>query len=694
MAKDLLFEIGTEEIPAGFMKRALSDLSELADKKLGEARIKYEEINTYGTPRRLTLFIKALEERQEDIEEEVKGPSKKVAFDADGNPTKAAIGFAKSQGVSPEELTTKELKGTEYIYALKKESGQATEAILTELLPDIVTSMSFPKTMRWGDLDFKFVRPIHWLIALYGSERIGFELAGIKTDYYTRGHRFLSKEPIEISEPKDYFASLKDEYVIADQRERKEIIREQIDKLAASHGGRIQEDEELLEEINYLVEYPTALCGSFDESYLRLPKEVLITPMKEHQRYYPVLNEQGELMNKFITVRNGNSDYLDVVQRGNEKVLEARLADAKFFYDEDLKTKLEDQVKKLENVTFHEDIGTVKEKLNRMIDLTSYLAEKIGADKETKNTADRVARLAKGDLVTNMVYEFPELQGIMGAYYAKAHGESEEVCNGIREHYLPKSADDELPKTDAGWLVSFADKLDTIVDCFAIGIQPTGSQDPYALRRQSLAIIHLILDREVHLNLDEILTDAYDRLAKDIKPKIERPELVKVMTEFFYQRMRSVLDDKNHRYDVVDAVLASGNKDLLAIAKWADALSSFREDEQFQKLLIGFNRVANLAKKGNEVQVAENLLTEDAEIKLYQQFVAARERANQLLEKGELVSVLKELAGLQPVIDSFFEDIMVMVEDEKIKNNRLALLENIKGFVVSMVDLTKIVESK
>ncbi|MGF7185505.1 glycyl-tRNA synthetase beta chain [Desulfitispora alkaliphila] len=691
MTKDLLFEIGTEEIPAGFMKRALSDLGKIAQEKLQEARVDFEQIKTYGTPRRLTLIVENLAEKQLDMEEEVKGPSVKVAFDQTEEPTKACLGFAKGQGVSPGDLIKKEVKGVEYVYAIKREAGKDTATILPELLPDIIKSMSFPKTMRWGDSEFRFVRPIHWIVSLYGTEFVPFEIAGIKSDRLTRGHRFLSKGEIEISEPSLYFKALEDAWVIVDQERRRSIIEEQINQLAKQQGGKVSKDSQLLEEITHLVEYPTALCGNFEESYLELPKEALITSMKEHQRYYPVVDETGNLLNKFITVRNGDSNYLEVVQRGNEKVLEARLADARFFYTEDLKTPLEQQVKKLENIVFHEEIGTVAEKVKRMIDMTDYLAKHIKATDQTKEEANRVATIAKGDLVSHMVYEFPELQGVMGAYYAKAHGESGEVSRGIREHYLPRYAGDDLPQTESGWIVSFADKLDTIVDCFGIGIQPTGSQDPYALRRQALAIISLVLNKRVKLSLEQLLADAYDRLAQDIEPKVAKDQLVKTVVEFFKQRMKGYLNEAGHRYDVVEAVLGTDSSDFVQIDSWAKALSEFRVNEQFQALLTGFNRVANLAKKGDSVKVSPDLLEESAEKELYDKFSHAKNKIDQLIKQEQLVDALVEIAKLQPAIDKFFEEIMVMVDDEALKNNRLALLKSIESYVYKYVDLTKVV---
>ncbi len=691
MARDLLLEIGTEEIPAGFMEKALADLRELTAKALSGERISYDSIEVYGTPRRLAFIVRAVAERQADVEEEMKGPSKKVGVDQTGNFTKAAEGFARGQGVEPSSLYFKELNGVEYIYALKKESGQATKNILTRVLPGIISGLSFPKTMRWGNYEMRFVRPIRWLVALYGQELIQFNITDITTAKYTYGHRFLAKEPLIIPEPSQYLEVLKSGFVIADQAERKKLIWQQILDLAAQEGGSVEEDLELLEEVNYLVEYPTPLCGSFADDYLNLPVEVLITPMREHQRYFPVFDKQGKLMNKFITVRNGNGEHLDTVRQGNEKVLAARLADAKFFYDEDLKNPLESLLPKLADITFQESLGTVLEKVNRVENLTKYLAERLAVDSKSRAQALRIARLAKADLVTNMVYEFPELQGIMGAYYATANGESAEISQGIKEHYYPRFAGDLLPQGIPGWLVSIADKLDTIVGCFGVGIQPTGSQDPYALRRQALAICHLLLQRKTEVTLAELLEAAYDNLSAKVQLKLRKAELIQEVSEFFFQRMRNILNDKGHRYDVIEAVLAPKNTDLINIIQWADALTKFRQEIGFNSLLTGFTRVSNLAKKGSGGLVVAELLVEPAEHQLAQVLEVVTKQVDVLVADKQYLSALQELSKIQEPIDKFFNEIMVMVEDENIKLNRLALLNSITHLLIDKIDLTKIV---
>lgn len=691
MARDLLLEIGTEEIPAGFMEKALEDLQQLTIKELTEQRIIWEQIDTYGTPRRLTIFIHNVAEKQADVEEEVKGPSKKVGVDAQGNFTKAAQGFARGQGIELEQTYFKEVNGVEYLFGLKKETGGETATLLPQLLPNIITNLTFPKTMRWGEHQMRFVRPIRWLLALYGEEVMEFELTGIASGAFTYGHRFLTDKPLSVNKPSDYLTVLENGYVIADQKRRRTIIWEQILQLAQDEGGQVKEDDQLLEEVTYLVEYPTALCGTFDEEYLKLPVEVLITSMREHQRYFPVFTKGGKLVNKFITVRNGNSEYIDTVRRGNEKVLAARLADAKFFYEEDLKIPLAERLNKLEDITFQESLGTVLAKVQRVTELTSYLADCLEISPQEKAEALKVASLAKTDLVTNMVYEFPELQGIMGAYYAAAHGESPAICEGIKEHYYPRFAGDVLPQGTAGLLVSMADKLDTIVGCFGVGIKPTGSQDPYGLRRQALAVSHLLLHKGWSVPLVQLLEATYHEIDKEIKLNIPKEKLIPEILEFFSQRIKNILADRGHRYDVIEAVIATGNINLIEMIQWAEALSEFRENPRFNSLLTGYNRASNLAKKGTETSIQPELFVESAEIQLYNAYKEIKEQVNAAIEEKKYTKVLTELAHLQDPIDNFFNQIMVMVEDEKIKNNRLALLNSITDLIKGRIDLTKIV---
>ncbi|MDD2497397.1 MAG: glycine--tRNA ligase subunit beta [Desulfitobacteriaceae bacterium] len=691
MAKDLLFEIGTEEIPARFMSPALKQMRELAENGLNEARLEYAKINVYGTPRRLALLVEGLAEKQTDLEMEVKGPSQKAAFDAEGKPTKAALGFARGQGVDPAELVVKDTPAGPYVFATKKSIGQPAETVLTPILLNIIHKLYFPKPMRWGSLDMRFARPIRWLVALFGSEVLPLELDDQKAGRTTRSHRFLGQGPIELAHPGEYLAKLKENYVIADQNERKAIIWAGIEQVAQDNGGRVVKDEELLEEVTYLLEYPTALCGKFEEKYLDLPKEVLITPMREHQRYFPVLDAEGNLLPKFITVRNGLPEHIEIVTAGNEKVLKARLADAEFFYTEDLKKNLEDNVPKLKSIVFHETLGSLYAKVERVIKLSAFIGEEMGLKAQDLADIKRAALLSKADLVSNVVYEFPELQGIMGEYYARHHGENQTVSTAIREHYLPRFAGDDLPQAKAGIAVGIADKLDSIVGFFGMDIQPTGSQDPYALRRQALGIVNTILHHNLEISLDTLVAKAYSLLAEQVSFKNDKEKVAADINSFFKQRMDNILTERGIRYDVINAVLAAGIENLSDTRDKASALSDFKEASEFEELIAGFTRAANLAKNAVHTNVDEKLFSNKEETGLYHAFREVKEKADGFLTQKNYQEAFRAIAELRRPVDEFFTAVMVMVEDEKVKENRLALLKNIADYVTGIADLSQLV---
>lgn len=673
------------------MEATLSQLKKITEEKLAEERLVFKEVSTYGTPRRLALYVTGLEEKQEDLVEEVKGPSQRVAFDEEGRPTKAAKGFARSQGVAVEELVVKETRGGAYVYAIKKKEGIPTIQVLPSLLPQLIRGLSFPKPMRWGNGEMRFARPIRWLVALYGEEVVGFSLAGLVADRLTRGHRFLCPEPIVLKQPADYFSELEKGFVIVDQNRRRQMIWEQVQNLAEEIGGRVEPDEELLEEVTYLVEYPTALVGSFAEEYLQLPEEVLITPMREHQRYFPVRDREGRLLNRFITVRNGTSDHLEIVREGNEKVLRARLADAKFFYQEDLKYRLADKVEKLKEIVFQERLGTVWDKVERLKPLTRYLITVLGMDAGLIPAAERAAYLCKADLVTNMVYEFPELQGIMGYYYARHDGEEDRVSMAIREHYLPRFAGDVLPQSPLGMVLSIADRIDSIVGCFAVGIQPTGSQDPYALRRQALGICNIILERGLEFSLHQLIRQAYGLYRDKTELEFSEAEVVEQVGSFFRQRLENILEEKGIRYDVVKAVVSAQWDDLYDAYLRAVAVQEFRQDPGFEELLTAFNRAGNLAGKAEVGSVNPELFEEKVEMELYDAFARVKERGEPLLNGRSYAAALKEIASLREPIDNFFNGVMVMVEDARLRNNRLALLKQITDYILRIADLSQIV---
>lgn len=724
----LLFEIGTEEIPAKFMPNILAQLKELAEKKMTELRIPFESVKTYGTPRRMTFIASGVAEAQEDSTVEAKGPSAKIAFvngDIHGEPSKAAQGFARGQGVDVKELVVRD----NYVYAIKHLAGQPVKELLPGLLMDILTSLNFPKNMRWADHDFKFVRPIRWLVALFGEEVIPVEITGVKSGKFSRGHRFLRRSAVdaamehesfidaakavlgnaaakaknavasaalgtygavEIPNADAYEKTLYDNFVMVDQDARRELIRQQVTDMGVAEGGHAEINEDLLEEVNYLVEWPTALCGNFEDKFLALPKECIITPMREHQRYFPVLAEDGSLLNKFITVRNGGKEHLDIVAHGNERVLRARLSDAEFFFDEDRKQSLADRLEKLKTVSFQEGLGNMNDKSNRLVQAADMLAMAINA-KVDKEKLERAALLCKCDLVTGMVIEFTELQGVMGREYAKLDGEAPEVALGIYEHYLPRFAGDELPKTDIGRLVGIADKLDNICATFSRGLAPTGSQDPYALRRQALGIINILLDANYHVSMYKVIAGSLYLLNI---PAEETKKLVPQIAEFLKQRLRNLMIDQGIRYDVVDAVMAEErNDDFADLVARAQALNSFVAAEEAPALIQAATRVANLCKKiEEETAINPQLFVAPAEGALHDAAVASSKEVLAATVKYDYAAVLAEATKLVAPINKFFEDVMVMDEDVRVKNNRLALLSAVKDITHAVGDLSAIVQ--
>lgn len=724
----LLFEIGTEEIPAKFMPNILAQLKELAEKKMTELRIPFESVKTYGTPRRMTFIASGVAEAQEDSTVEAKGPSAKIAFvngDIHGEPSKAAQGFARGQGVDVKELIVRD----NYVYAIKHLAGQPVKELLPGLLMDILTSLNFPKNMRWADHDFKFVRPIRWLVALFGEEVIPVEITGVKSGKFSRGHRFLRRSAVdaamehesfidaakavlgnaaakaknavasaalgtygavEIPNADAYEKTLYDNFVMVDQDARRELIRQQVTDMGIAEGGHAEINEDLLEEVNYLVEWPTALCGNFEDKFLALPKECIITPMREHQRYFPVLAEDGSLLNKFITVRNGGKEHLDIVAHGNERVLRARLSDAEFFFDEDRKQSLADRLEKLKTVSFQEGLGNMNDKSNRLVQAADMLAMAINA-KVDKEKLERAALLCKCDLVTGMVIEFTELQGVMGREYAKLDGEAPEVALGIYEHYLPRFAGDELPQTDIGRLVGIADKLDNICATFSRGLAPTGSQDPYALRRQALGIINILLDANYHVSMYKVIAGSLYLLNI---PAEETKKLVPQIAEFLKQRLRNLMIDQGIRYDVVDAVMAEErNDDFADLVARAQALNSFVAAEEAPALIQAATRVANLCKKiEEETAINPQFFVAPAEGELHDAAVASSKEVLAATVKYDYAAVLAEATKLVAPINKFFEDVMVMDEDVRVKNNRLALLSAVKDITHAVGDLSAIVQ--
>ena len=666
MAKDLLFEIGAEEIPAGFMPNILGQLKQLAETKLNDAHLPFESIATYGTPRRLALIVKGLADTSAEISERHKGPSASIAYDADGNATKAAIGFARGKGLDVADLVVED----GYIYAETKTAGVPAKDIVTDMLPQLITGLNFPKSMHWGNLDAKFVRPVRWLVALLDEEVIPVEFATVKSGNVTRGHRFLGADEITIKNAASYVDTLKENFVMVDQDARRELISKQLHDIAASKNASIVWDDDLLEEINYLVEWPTALCGGFEESYLALPDAAIITPMKDHQRYFPLVDQEGKLLPMFLTVRNGSDHSIEVVQAGNERVLRARLDDAKFFFNEDRKKPLIDRQDGLTKIVFQEGLGNLADKTERLLKLGRVFSEECGLHEDAAVVLERATELAKTDLTTGMVTEFTELQGVMGKEYALLDGESPEVAEAIFEQYLPRFAGDVLPQTEAGKVLSIIDKVDNIVATFSRGLIPTGSQDPYALRRQTIGILNILLGSEWNISLRPIFKASMELLNV---PAEKQEELLGQVEEFFTLRLKNIFLDREVPHHVIDLLLSNNELSVADAEGLVNALLANRIDENVE-LVQAYTRMYNLVKDVEYTGVNTDLLKEDAEKALFEAASKASEASLAAWEANDYAAVVAVPATLVPAINKFFEDVMVMDKDEAIKANRLQLV--------------------
>ena len=666
MAKDLLFEIGAEEIPAGFMPNILGQLKQLAETKLNDAHLPFESIETYGTPRRLALIVKGLADTSAEISERHKGPSASIAYDADGNATKAAIGFARGKGLDVADLVVED----GYIYAETKTAGVPAKDIVTDMLPQLITGLNFPKSMHWGNLDAKFVRPVRWLVALLDEEVIPVEFATVKSGNVTRGHRFLGADEITIKNAASYVDTLKENFVMVDQDARRELISKQLHDMAASKNASIVWDDDLLEEINYLVEWPTALCGGFEESYLTLPDAAIITPMKDHQRYFPLVDQDGKLLPMFLTVRNGSDHSIEVVQAGNERVLRARLDDAKFFFNEDRKKPLIDRQDGLTKIVFQEGLGNLADKTERLLKLGRVFGEECGLHEDAAVVLERATELAKTDLTTGMVTEFTELQGVMGKEYALLDGESPEVAEAIFEQYLPRFAGDVLPQTEAGKVLSIIDKVDNIVATFSRGLIPTGSQDPYALRRQTIGILNILLGSEWNISLRPIFKASMELLNV---PAEKQDELLGQVEEFFTLRLKNIFLDREVPHHVIDLLLSNNELSVADAEGLVNALLANRIDENVE-LVQAYTRMYNLVKDVEYTGVNSDLLKEDAEKALFEAASKASEASLAAWEANDYTAVVAVPATLVPAINKFFEDVMVMDKDEAIKANRLQLV--------------------
>jgi glycyl-tRNA synthetase beta chain len=687
MSKELLFEIGTEEIPAGFLSKAVVDMEDIIRKMLTEKRIAFKDIRCMATPRRLILYIADLAERQEDQTIEKLGPAKKAAFDENGQPTKAATGFARGQGLEVSQLETITTDKGEYLGARKTITGQPIQELLPDILKDFMLAIPFRKSMRWASYDLRFARPVHWILALYGGDIIPLKIEDIESGNQSRGHRFMSPASFTVTDFKDYLNKARENFVIADPAERKKFILEEAQKSAAEVGGKLFYTDDLLETVSFIVEYPVIVRGSFEEDYLKIPKEVLTTTMISHQKYFPVVNNEGKLLPYFIAVSNTRPRDMAVVAKGNERVLRARLADASFFFEEDKKVPLEDRVESLKKVVFHTLLGTSHKKVLRFRKLAVKIASKVKPS--VKKNVDRAALLAKADLESLMVGEFSELQGIMGREYARLAGEKPEIANAIYEHYLPIVAGGDLPQTDEGAIVGIADKIDTIAGFFSVGLPPTGTADPYALRRQALGIINIILFHRYSLGLNFLIDESL-ALLKDVLKK-PADDIKKDILEFFKGRLQNQLISQGYAYDTVDAVLSTDLDELVEVIEKVKALEAFRQNPDFEPISIAFKRVDNILKDFHDGQIDVGLLSADAEINLFSSFDNIKTRVEKGIAEKDFGAALNKLAALRPSVDAFFDGVMVMDKDEKIRFNRLSLLAEISALFHKIADFSKIV---
>ena len=687
MTKDYLFEIGTEEMPAHVVAKSVKQLADRTGKSLKDNGLSFKNIKTFSTPRRLTILVQELAEKQADIDEIKKGPSKKIALDKDGNWSKAAEGFVRGQNMSVDDIYFQKIKDVEYAYIhVKKEGKKATEILLG--MDQIVKELAFPTKMRWGNYDLEFVRPIHWIVSLFGSEIIPVKILDIVAGRKTYGHRFLG-ESLVLATSDDYESALKSQFVIADANQRKNMILSQINSLCEKNDWQVKIDSGLLEEVTNLVEYPTIFSGSFNEKYLNIPKEVLITSMKDNQRYFEVYDHEGTLINHFIAIRNGNSDYLDNVIAGNEKVLVARLDDAQFFYDEDKKYPLSHFVEKLSSVSFHDKIGSMAEKMLRVKLIGEYIGKKINLSSSELADFDRAADIYKFDLVTNMVGEFAELQGIMGTHYAELAGERKAVSQAIKESYLPSSADGDLPTIKIGSLLSIADKLDTIIAFFGAGMIPNSSNDPYALRRSAYGIVRILINQSWNISIEDALKDIIALLKGKTVAKLPNDEATQAeISDFIINRVKQLLQVKKYSYDVIDTVLASNQQNVANILSIADILQENHDDSKFKKVVESLTRIANILKKADfseAEQINPDLFENNSEKALY-------DKINLLLDKSlDVKTLYSEFVQLQPVIDEYFDSNMILDKNEAVKINRLSQLKLIDKLALEFGDLSKLV---
>lgn len=683
-----LLEIGVEEIPSDYIQATKNQLKEKFQKLVDENKLTVDEIRVESTPRRFAVFLENINASNSDSLISVKGPSAAIAYDENGNPNKPLLGFLKGQGAEVSDVVIKDYNGSDYVYIEKKEESKSVDQVLKENVYDLVKSINFKRSMRWGGKSIRWARPIRYFVSILDDKILEFDAEGITVSNVTRGHRTLGEDKIVIDSIDNYEKLLRDNYVILSYKDRRDTIIRGLNKINMEKGGEYMHDEDLLDEVINIVEYPTVLAGDIDTKYLELPKEVIITPMKDHQRYFPVLDENENLLPYFLLVRNGDDNHGENVVLGNKKVLVARLEDAKFFYEIDTAKDLEEYVEELRNLTFFEGLGSMYQKTQRLVDLSAKYQQELNLGEDIKEDLKRAAYLSKADLVTKMVIEFTELQGTMGKIYALNSKENERVANAIEEQYMPTSAGGDLPKTITGIVLSIADKIDSIVGLYAIGKYVTGSQDPFGLRRQALGLINIILENNIDVDLKDLINDSLIVYTEENELPFDYDQTMAKTIEFIKDRLKNMLIDDEFRYDIVNSVINSEQANILRIYQRVKATSEFVEENE--DALSYFNRINNLAKENNLTEIDSNLLENELENKFYEQITSTENRAFQSSE--DYKQELKNVADTAIVGNDYLDNTMINVEDEAVKNNRLAMLNNLSQRIKKVFDINQIVK--
>lgn len=685
---DLLVEIGTEEIPSDYLEPGIRSLCNIAKEAFAENRLRIDgEIVGYGTPRRLVLIAREMHDMQEDMVVSITGPPYSVAFDDEGNPTRAAIGFAKKQGVSVDELDFKDTDKGRYVSVNKRIPGRPAIEILSSILPDVISRIPWPKSMRWGIQNFNFVRPIHWILALFNGDVVSFDIAGVKSGNITKGHRFMAPEPIEVKDVEDYLEKIRAARVILDSMERREMIRDAILNKGKEISGIPIIDEELIDTVSNMVEYPHPICGEFDKRFLNLPEQVLITLMKEHQKYFALREMEGALMPRFIAINNTIPRDDNLVRKGHERVLKARLEDAEFFFKEDRKRPLIERLEDLKGVIYHAELGTSYQKVMRFLRLAEFICSRISP--ELMEDIRLIARLSKCDLVTEMVMEFPSLQGVMGSVYARLEGYSENICTGIYEHYMPFRAGDRLPSSDYGAIVGVADRIDTICCFFSIGLEPTGTSDPFALRRHALAVLRILEERKWDITLIDIIDRAIGIVSEDIE--FEEQQVKEKIITFFRERFKNMLSAEDYPNDIIESVISARFDFIHELRPRIVQLKEFMKDrDEFEGLVLTFKRVNNIIKKQiQDFEVKEELFKDSSERDLWEHLRSVKNSISEYQKTQDYYAIYKELSTLKKPVDQLFESVEIMTSDRKIMENRIGLLQKISGLFLRFSDLSK-----